>query len=111
MEANQSQLKGNLQLLLLKLLESGDMYGYQMIDQLEKKSDHTFSLKAGTLYPILHAMERDELVSVYDQNAGGGRIRKYYHITSKGRTVLRQKEADWRFYSKSVNQVLDGGCI
>ena len=48
---------GGTAMLLLKLLEEGDMYGYQMVETLRQRSDHTFDLKAGTLYPLLHTLE------------------------------------------------------
>ena len=50
---------GSTQMLLLRLLQESDMYGYQMIDELAKRSNDTFLLKAGTLYPILHALEQE----------------------------------------------------
>lgn len=47
------------QLLVLSLLAGEDMYGYQMIVELARRSDHTFEMKEGTLYPVLHGLERD----------------------------------------------------
>ena len=49
-------------MLLLKLLEENDMYGYQMIEQLQQRSDNVFALKAGTLYPLLHNLEEQGLL-------------------------------------------------
>ena len=54
------------QLLVLSLLAREDMYGYQMIVELERRSDGTFSMKEGTLYPVLHGMEKDGLVDLAD---------------------------------------------
>lgn len=54
MAIDKSLQAGSTSMLLLRLLEEGDRYGYQMIEELENRSDHTFSLKAGTLYPLLH---------------------------------------------------------
>ena len=48
---------GGTAMLLLKLLEEGDMYGYQMVETLRQRSDHTFDLKAGTLYPLLETLD------------------------------------------------------
>ena len=53
MAIDKSLISGNTDMLILKLLEKQDMYGYQMIEELAKQSDHTFELKAGTLYPLL----------------------------------------------------------
>ena len=71
-------------MLLLKLLEEEDMYGYQMIRKLEERSNQVFSLKEGTLYPILHSLEEQEAVEGYERQAETGRMRKYYRLTKKG---------------------------
>ena len=52
MKPDKSLLSGSTTLLILSLLSGGDMYGYEMISQLEARSDHTFTLKEGTLYPL-----------------------------------------------------------
>ena len=93
-------------LLVLGLLRGGDMYGYQMIVELERRSDQTFSMKEGTLYPVLHGMEKDGLVEVYEQAAPTGRMRKYYHLTQKGRTALKTETEEWRRYATAVDAVL-----
>ena len=70
-------------MLVLKLLEEGDLYGYQMIRLLEERSARVFSLKEGTLYPILHSLEEQGAVESYEQCAENGRnygkfVHKYY---------------------------------
>ena len=109
MAVDKGLLIGSTTMLILKLLEDKDMYGYQMIEELSKKSNDTFNLKAGTLYPILHGLENDGMVSSYDDSADSARIRKYYHLTSKGKGLLIDKQAEWTAYEKAVNQVLRGG--
>lgn len=97
----------NTNTLVLKLIEEQDMYGYEMINTLKKRSDETFHLKAGTLYPILHGLEKDGLVESYEKKADSGeRIRKYYHMTKYGRKILKQREQEWAVYYTSVNKVL-----
>lgn len=109
MAIDKSLLAGSTTILVLKLLEEKDMYGYEMIDTLAKKSDSTFDLKAGTLYPILHNLEKQGLVISYEEKPVGERTRKYYSLTKKGRGVLVEKVAEWKSYSKAVNKVLAGG--
>lgn len=109
MPVDKGLLAGNTTMLILKLLESKDMYGYQMIDELSKKSDNTFNLKAGTLYPILHNLERADIVSSYNDNADSERVRKYYHLTNKGKKLLADKQSEWAAYSRAVEKVLRGG--
>lgn len=110
MKNDKSLLSGSTTLLVLSLLESRDRYGYEMISELERRSDNTFTLKEGTLYPILHSLEREELIESYTQPTGanGGRSRKYYHITTAGLKALAEKKAEWRRFSASVNKVIGG---
>ena len=56
MKVNKNMVSGNSAMLVLKLLSEKDMYGYEMIDTLSKRSDNVFELKVGTLYPLLHSM-------------------------------------------------------
>ena len=102
-------LSGSTAMLLLKLLEEQDMYGYQMIETLARRSDHTFDLKAGTLYPLLHTLEERGDIEAYLEGEGGTRPRRYYRLTAAGRGKLREKEQEWRQYVTAVEQVLRGG--
>lgn len=105
---DKSLLAGSTELLILKLLEQEDMYGYQMIETLREQSDHTFDLKAGTLYPLLHTLEQKGFVEVYVVPFGG-RDRRYYHLTEAGRGQLQEKVQQWQAYTQAVNRVLKGG--
>ena len=107
-KADKNLLSGSTTLLVLSLLSAGDKYGYEMIAELEAKSDHTFTLKEGTLYPILHTLERDGAVKSYEKEAPTGRVRKYYHITKKGLKRLEEKREEWRFFTEKVNGVVYG---
>ncbi|NLY09686.1 MAG: PadR family transcriptional regulator [Tissierellia bacterium] len=109
MPIDKKLLVGSTTTLILKLLEEKDMYGYQMIETLAKRSDHTFDLKAGTLYPILHNLEKNNLVESYEQKGSNERTRKYYHLTSKGKKLLKEKQEEWISYSTAVNKILNGG--
>ena len=109
MTINKNLLTGSTTMLLLKLLEDKDMYGYQMIEELSMRSDDTFSLKAGTLYPLLHTLEEKGMVESYEENADNTRVRKYYSITKKGRKLLVEKTEEWKTYASKINQVLQGG--
>ena len=109
MKADKNLLSGSTTLLVLSLLSSCDKYGYEMIAALEEKSDHTFTLKEGTLYPILHGLEREGAVSSYEKEAPSGRTRKYYHITRTGLRLLDSKKAEWQSFSKMVNAIVAEG--
>ena len=92
--------------LVLSLLAGEDMYGYQMIVELGRRSNRTFEMKEGTLYPVLHGLEKDGYVEAYQQEAPTGRVRKYYHLTRKGGAALKTEEKAWETYSGAVNAVL-----
>lgn len=67
MRIDKSLLTGSTALLILKLLDQSDMYGYQMIEELSKQSKNVFTLKAGTLYPLLHSLEQKDLLISYEK--------------------------------------------
>lgn len=92
-------------MMILKLLSEKDMYGYEMIDTLRKRSENVFELKAGTLYPLLHSLEDKRYLLSYEQEAVG-KIRKYYQITKNGRKHLEEKKSQWQEYSRAVMSVL-----
>lgn len=98
-----------LEMLLLKLLDERDMYGYQMIETLRSRSDHTFDLKAGTLYPLLHSLEKQGFVSSYVEEAGTTRPRRYYGLTSGGKERLKQRQEAWQKYTEVMERVMRGG--
>ena len=108
--AKEKTLPGGTGMLLLSLLSRRDMYGYEMIEELRRRSNQTFELKAGTLYPLLHGLEEQGFVAAYDEDASGGRVRRYYHLTLDGRNALREKESEWAAYVEAVNGVLGGAC-
>ena len=106
MKNEKSLLSGATPLLVLTLLKDGDKYGYEMIEELAKRSDDTFLLKEGTLYPLLHSLEKEKLVTSYTKQTPGGRERKYYRLTSAGLEQLEYKEQEWKRFSRAVNGVL-----
>ena len=71
MAIDRSLVSGSTSMLILKLLEEKDMYGYEMIEALREKSNNVFELKAGTLYPLLHGMEEKGYLGSYEQEEGG----------------------------------------
>lgn len=106
MDIKKELSKGSSALLVLSVLESEDMYGYLIIKEIERRSDNTFSFKEGTLYPILHAFEKDGFVNSRWVEGQGTKKRKYYSLTDKGRKVLADTKEDWRRYSTAVEKVI-----
>ncbi len=106
MKYSKELLKGSTPILLLSVLENQDLYGYKIIRELEIRSENAFEMSEGTMYPILHALEKEKLLEAYWQEVDG-RNRKYYHITKKGKAQLQEKKAEWQDFSASVNKVLN----
>lgn len=105
MAIEKSLMSGSLTMLLLRLLDEKDMYGYEMIETLRSRSNNVFELKAGTLYPLLHGMEEKKMLVAYEQEYAG-KTRKYYSITKEGKAILEQKKNEWNEYQSAVTNVL-----
>lgn len=97
---------GGTSMLVLAVLKSEEMYGYQIIEELDRRSNKVFQLKEGTLYPILHALEKEHLIKAREAETVNGRIRRYYAITEKGLRALDEKKAEWQTYSSAVTAIL-----
>ena len=106
MKIEKTLMSGSTPLLVLSLLKDGDKYGYEMAEELARRSDNTFQLKEGTLYPLLHTLEKDGLVVSYTKEAAGGGQRKYYRLTEDGRGHLEQRREEGRVFSQKVNAVI-----
>ena len=109
MKFDKGLMAGSSTLLVLSLLDKRDMYGYQMIEELSRRSNDTFQMKEGTLYPILHGLEKGKYLTSYQQQAPTGRMRKYYRLTRRGRELLEEKKAEWEAFRQGVGDVLSGG--
>lgn len=108
MAIDKSLVSGSTSMLLLRLLEEKDMYGYEMIEALESKSNNVFTMKAGTLYPLLHGLEEKGCLTSYEKEANG-KTRKYYSLTKEGKKYLKEKKDEWNEYQTAILNVLTYG--
>jgi PadR family transcriptional regulator PadR len=102
-------LSGTVEMLILDVLAGGDSYGYQIAHTVLGESDGYFQLKEGSLYPALHRLQRQKLLKAYWVEADmseGGRRRKYYRLTPKGRAALKSKRDEWARFAAGVSGVL-----
>lgn len=106
MQYGRELLKGSTDGLLLHLISQQPMYGYQIIKELDRQSGGYFRFREGTLYPALHRLERQGLLSSQWQRSPGGQERRYYTLTLRGQRVLEAKMAEWHSFSQAVNLVL-----
>lgn len=109
MEFDKGLIGGSTILLLLSLLDETDRYGYEIIKELELRSDKAFQFREGTLYPVLHKLENSGYVKSYMSKGDTGKERRYYQITKSGRQQLIEEKKKWDMFSISVNKVIGGG--
>jgi DNA-binding PadR family transcriptional regulator len=81
--------------IILSILASGASYGYAILQRIEVLSGGDLSWDDSTLYPVLHRLENEGLLSSAWQVADNGRRRKYYRLTPKGREVLEAEKRQW----------------
>lgn len=106
MDIKKELTKGSSAMLVLAVLEKEDLYGYLIIKRIAEKSENVFNFKEGTLYPILHTFEQNGYVkSKWEEH--DGRKRKYYRITKKGLTVLKETKKEWQVYSAAISKVTE----
>ena len=99
-------IKGSSNSLLLCLLEEQPMYGYQIVKELEARSQGYFKFKEGTLYPALYRLEKSGLILGEWQMPPNGRQRKYYYITDKGRFKLAADKAQWQDFFDAMKLII-----
>ncbi len=100
-------LLGNIEPLLLYLTFEKPMYGYQIIGELETRSQGYFKFKEGTLYPALHRLEKTGLIAGKWQMLPSGRQRRYYYITDKGHQLLAVKRSQWQEFLTAMNLIIE----
>ena len=101
---NRERIKGHLDLLLLSVLAAGPAHGYAIISALRERSEGTFDLPEGTIYPALHRLEDAGVLSSAWAD-GDGRRRRVYALTSAGATALAAEQTEWRRFASGVRAV------
>lgn len=99
---------GSTAVMVLRLLAEKPMYGYQIVKELQIRSEGYFDLEQGTLYPALHRLEKDGLVDSKWEVVEDGPSRKYYYITAGGLVELNKSAQKWTDFSKNLLKLLDG---
>jgi len=98
-------LWGAVEMLVLEVVSEGPTYGYEITQTVTGRSQGYFELKEGSLYPALHRLERQKLMSA-DWREADGRRRKYYRLTAAGRKALAAMKQEWTAFAAGVNGVL-----
>ncbi len=100
-------LDGNVETLVLAVLEAGPSYGYKIVKELNERSEGILRLGEGTIYPVLYRLEEKKLVSAKWRLAENGRERKYYRLTTKGRKALAANLNQWQMLASVMRKVVD----
>lgn len=99
-------LRGHTDTMILKLLASGDKYGYEITKLIYESSSHTYELKEATMYSSLKRLEHDgHIVSYWGDETQGGR-RRYYHLTPSGQTQYALNKENWTYAKKLLEKLL-----
>ncbi len=115
MDFSQDLVRGSIVPIVLAMLKDRAMYGYEMVKVVNARTNGRLEWREGTLYPALHRLEADGLISSRWADAPAaeapGRMRKYYSITRKGRTELARRTHEWREFSTAVSTLIlsEGG--
>ncbi len=108
-DSRRSQLiKGLAEMALLCVLRGGPRYGLELLERLHQ--DAGLEVADGTIYPLLHRLERAGLVAAdWQTDTDNGRPRKYYTLTAKGEAELAAMLEEWRTLRIKLDRLTDGG--
>ncbi len=110
MKRNREWLRTGAEFMLLALIQEQDRYGYEIIKELEARSENTFEMKEGTLYPILYRLEDDGMIrSQWSTGEGRTAPKKIYEATDAGQAENLRRQRVWREFDDTVNAFLQGG--
>ena len=99
-------LRGHTDTIILKLLLSGDKYGYEITKLVYENSLHQYELKEATMYSSLKRLEKDDhIISYWGDETQGGR-RKYYRITGSGRKLYELNKQNWDNAKRILKELL-----
>src|SRR4051794_14240998 len=99
-------LQGTLDLLILKTLDAGPNHGFGITLHIQSVSDGLLRVEEGSLYPALHRLDRNQLVTATWKTTPNGRRARVYSLTAAGRKRLEEAEGNWSALAKGVGKVL-----
>jgi PadR family transcriptional regulator PadR len=105
-QTNPPFMSGVPELLLLRLLEQREMYGYELVKAIKNVTGETISLGEGVIYPVLHSLERSGALRSKRKKVDG-RTRVYYSLNTKGKTRLERLQNEWQRIQYGVTAALE----
>ncbi len=110
MSLDREWIRGAAPLAVLTLLEAREMYGYELVEALERGSGGLLELGQSTVYPLLYNLESRGFVEPLRRTAPTGRERKYYRLTPEGRSWLEGQRDQWSTLVEALHRLgVDGG--
>ena len=107
MKINKELVGASTALLILGVIAKSPSYGYQIVKHINSEADDLFVWQEGTVYPVLHKLEKDGLVRSQWQVAETGRKRKYYYITPNGQKALTGYAEQWSEFNNLVVRITE----
>lgn len=101
-------IRGNIDTIILKLLQEKDMYGYEIVNEIKNRTNNLFDIKEATLYSVVQRLEKRELISSYKGEKSHGRTRRYYRITSFGKAYYKELLNEFKILKEIMIQILGG---
>jgi PadR family transcriptional regulator PadR len=100
-------MNGVPELLILRELANGEMYGYQLVRAIQVKTRDAISLSEGCVYPLVHSLQRKGLLASR-RTISDGRARVYYRLTPKGQRRLEALTARWDGLTQAIGAIIGG---
>ena len=107
MQVRENLKRGTVEMILLHLLQEHDMYGYELLQEMNKRSEGKFTLKDGSMYPILYRMIDKGLIIDEQVLVGRRRTRVYYHLTENGKKYLDEIKNEYYFITEGINNIIN----
>lgn len=98
--------RGTIELSVLSLLKNGDMYGYEISQQLFIQSGELYQIQESSLYPSLYRMVEKGLISDRSEKVGKRRVRVYYHLETAGEEYLKELRREYLMHTAGVLKIL-----
>ena len=90
---------------VMRLLEGGEKYGYELVKMLDRQSDGVLAMGQSTLYPMLYNLEAKKWIASRVEVSENGRPRKYYRLTARGKKQLSRDLAQWEALSAAMGKL------
>lgn len=109
-KTNAAFMSGVPELVVLRLLDTNEMYGYELVSAIKISSNDVLSLAEGVIYPTLHSLEKRGLLKSKEKQVAG-RTRVYYQATKKGKLRLNNLQDEWERINLGIKTLLGASYV